>query len=332
MAGHPTRSLAVAATLLLFSFLNQAQASVVGWGGRDVTFTPPVLNGPVNTIIQLKIGANAGKYLIGGSFTDAGGNAAIDYVARLNADGTIDTGFTPPTLSSSANSCISGDGTQAPTIDVRTLLEVQTTSGTNTAGKIYIGGNFITADGTAKMNYLIRVNAAGGPPNTGFWPTADGTSATNASFGNCVNTIFTGEGTGGSLSLIVVLQGNTHVSKKVFDTGAVVSSFAANLPTFEPNVGTGKPVTTGFYCTTAMGCPGNRYVIGGEFANVGGNTKLANLVRLNTDGIVCAHPKHPAVMPLQGLNFSLVDRTRWLNARYRVGLFDVFPICMRRVV
>jgi hypothetical protein len=34
MAGHPTRSLAVAATLLLFSFLNQAQGAVVGWGGR----------------------------------------------------------------------------------------------------------------------------------------------------------------------------------------------------------------------------------------------------------------------------------------------------------
>lgn len=34
MAGHPTRSIAGLATLLLFSFLNQAQAAVVGWGGR----------------------------------------------------------------------------------------------------------------------------------------------------------------------------------------------------------------------------------------------------------------------------------------------------------
>lgn len=34
MAGHLTRNLDVAATLLFFSFLNQAQATVVGWGGR----------------------------------------------------------------------------------------------------------------------------------------------------------------------------------------------------------------------------------------------------------------------------------------------------------
>jgi hypothetical protein len=257
---------------------------VVGWGGRDVTFTPPTLNGPVNVIIQLKVGGNAGKYLIGGSFTDAGGNAAIDYVARLNADGTIDTGFIPPTLSASANTCVNGDGTQAPTIDVRTLLEVQTTDGTsgNTAGKIYIGGNFTQAGGTAKMNYLIRVNAAGGPPNAGFWPTTDGTVNTSASFGNCVNTIFTGEGTGAGRSLIVVLQGNARVSKRVFDTGAVNSTFASNLPAFEA----GKPATTGFYCTAAMGCPGDRYVIGGDFASVGGNTALSRLVMLNTNGTV----------------------------------------------
>ncbi|MCC7280436.1 MAG: delta-60 repeat domain-containing protein [Chromatiaceae bacterium] len=301
-----------------------------------MTFTPPTLNGPVNTIIQFKIGANAGKYLIGGSFTSVNGNSAYHHVARLNADGTHDTGFTSPTLNSAVNSagdpfiCGNGDGTAAATTDVRALVEVQTASGSNTAGKIYIGGNFLNASTPAgtdqKMDYLIRVNASGGDANTGFYPTVTGLSTGSVSFGNCVNTIFTGEGTGAGRYLIVGLQGNARVSKRVFDTGAVVSSFAANLPAFEPNVGTGKPVTTGFYCTTAMGCPGNRYVIGGDFANVGGNTKLANLVRLNTDGIVCAHPKHPAVMLLQGLNFSVVDRTRWLNARYRVGLFDVFPI------
>ena len=275
-------AVAIISAAMCLTGIVAANATVVGWGGRDVTFTPPALNGPVNTIIQLKVGANAGKYLIGGSFTDAGGNAAIDYVARLNADGTIDTGFVPPTLSPSASTCVNGDGTAAATTDVRTLLEVQTTSGSNTAGKIYIGGNFITAGGTAKMNYLIRVNAAGGAPNTGFWPTADGTSATSASFGACVNTIFTGEGTGGSLSLIVVLQANARVSKRVFDTGAVNATFPANLPAFEA----GKPATTGFYCTTAMGCSANQYVIGGDFANVGGNTKLARLVRLNTNGTV----------------------------------------------
>ena len=277
MAGHPTRSLAVATTLLLFSFLNQAQAAVVGWGGRDVTFTPPALNGPVDTIIQLKVGANAGKYLIGGSFTDAGGNAAIDYVARLNADGTIDTGFTPPVLSAGTGNCNMGNGVAAPTIDVRTLLEVQTTSGSNTAGKIYIGGNFTDAGGNAKMDYLIRVNAAGGAPNTGFYPTDTGLTGGTVSYTNCVHTMFTAEGSGATLNLVVGTQ-SAGVSKKLFDTGANAASFTS--PTFSAQAA----LATGFYCTS--GCGGNRYVMGGGFTSVNSDTKLAGMVRLNTNGTV----------------------------------------------
>ena len=277
MAGHPTRSLAVAAILLLFSFLNQAQAAVVGWGGRDVTFTPPVINGPVDTIIQLKVGANAGKYLIGGSFTSVNGNSAYHYVARLNADGTLDTGFTSPTLSAGTGTCVQGDGTNAPTIDVRTLLEVQTTSGVNTAGKIYIGGNFTSAGSTSKMDYLIRVNASGGAPNTGFYPTDTGLSTGTVSYTNCVHTMFTAEGSGATLNLVVGTQGAPRLSKKLFDSGANAAGFTA--PTFA-----GSPVTTGFYCTS--GCGGNRYVLGGSFADVGGDTKMARMVRLKTDGTV----------------------------------------------
>ncbi len=41
------------------------------------------LTGPVFSVTELTAGVNAGKYLIGGQFTDAGGDAATDRVARL---------------------------------------------------------------------------------------------------------------------------------------------------------------------------------------------------------------------------------------------------------
>lgn len=261
-----------------------ANATVVGWGGRDVTFTPPVLNGPVNTIIQLKIGANAGKYLIGGSFTNAGGNADMDYVARLNADGTIDNTFANPftgtnTVAGGGGNCYLGDGTASPSVDVRTLMEVQTTVGTASAGKIYIGGNFKVTNGTNNWNYLLRVNANGGNPNTDFFPTADGKNTGTKSYTSCVYTVFTADDVGGVTTIITGGQQATGMMrKKLITTGADASGFT--LPTFS----TGGNVVTGFYCTAAMGCPGNRYVIGGNFNSVNSDTKMSHLARLNTNG------------------------------------------------
>jgi hypothetical protein len=270
------------AALLFLGFLCQAQAAVVGWGGRDVTFTPPALNGPVNAIIQLKVGSNAGKYLIGGSFTNAGGNANIDYVARLNADGTIDTTFQGPTTYSNGRTsgCFNGDGTSAPAIDVRALLETQISSNNNDAGDITIGGNFTNVGGNAAMDYLFRVGA-NGAVDTNFYPTDTGGSGGTPTYTHCVNMMFTAEGTGTGLRLIVGNNAEPRVSKKVFDTGANAGGYTE--PAFAPS-----PVTTGFYCTAAMGCPGNRYVIGGAFGDVNGDTKLARMVRLNTNGSVDA--------------------------------------------
>ena len=260
-----------------------ANAAIVGWGGRDVTFTPPPLNGPVETVIQLRVGPNAGKYLIGGSFTDAGGNANIDYVARLHADGALDSSFVPPTLSPGSGSCYEADDSFAPTIQVRSLLENPTASGTNAAGTIYLGGNFADAGGNVQQDYLVRLGV-NGALDTGFSPTNDGTSAGTPSYTNCVHTMFTGEGSGNTLALIVGREnydmGISAVTKKVFDTGADYAGFTA--PTMNDSV------TTGFYCPASIsGCrSADRYVLGGRFSRVNSNSRLARLVRLNTDGSV----------------------------------------------
>ena len=254
-----------------------ARAEVVGWGGRDVTFTPPSLNGSVNAVTQLRVGSNAGKYLIGGSFTDVGGNSAIDYVAMLNADGSLDTGYVPPTLSGGSSSCVKADGANAEDIEVLSLMEVQSTSGTATAGSIYLGGNFTDAGSDSKMDYLIRTEASGAPagPSTTFYPTDTGTNSGSSSYSNCVHTMFTADGTAPDVTMVVGSQSNGRVTKKIVATGADVGSFVA--PTLN------GAVTTGFYCSA---CSSYRVVLGGRFTDADGYTGMSRLIRVSSSGSV----------------------------------------------
>lgn len=258
-----------------------ANAAIVGWGGRDVTFVPAALSAapvPVQTVIQLKQGANAGKYMIGGSFTDVGGNGAIDYVARLNADGSVDTTFVPPVLGlPTGDACYGADDGDITTQQVRTILETQVTSGSNQAGDVYIGGNFVNAGGDAKQDFLVRLNADG-TLDTGFYPTNNGLSAGTPTYTNCVHTMFTGEGSGSTLALIVGRENYSMsiapVAKMNFDTGATVAGFTAPV--------TNDSVLTGFFCP-ASGCGADGYVLGGKFTGVSG---YSYLMRLTANGSV----------------------------------------------
>ncbi len=89
-----------------------------------------------------------GKILLAGQFTSVGGTAR-NYIARLNADGSLDPGFNP-----NAN-------------DIVYSLAVQAD------GKILLGGMFTTVGGTAR-NYIARLNADGSL-DSGFNPNASGT-------------------------------------------------------------------------------------------------------------------------------------------------------------
>lgn len=254
-----------------------ARADVVGWGGRDVTFTPPSVNGTVNVVAPLTVGSNAGKYLIGGTFTDVGGVSDIDYVAMLNADGTLDTAYRPPTLSTGSDSCVKADGTTASGIEVLSLMEVQSTSGTATAGSIYIGGNFTNAGSDAKMDYLIRTDASGNPagPSTDFYPTDDGTDSGSSSYTNCVHTMFTADGSAPNVTMIIGSQSDGYLTKKVLASGADAGSFVA------PSLN--GAVTSGFYCTS---CSSYRIVVGGRFTNADGNSGMSRLLRASSSGVV----------------------------------------------
>ena len=103
-------------------------------GAVDSTFNPSA-NGPVYT---LALQAD-GKILLGGSFTTLQPNGAAtpttrNYVARVNADGTLDTGFNP-----NAGAVVYGIALQAD-------------------GEVLVGGNF-TSMGSASRNYLVRLGS-----------------------------------------------------------------------------------------------------------------------------------------------------------------------------
>ena len=79
-----------------------------------------------------------GKILVGGYFTTLGGQPRTN-IARLNANGTVDSGFNPGAGGDYAR-CVA--------------LAVQAD------GKILVGGYFTTLGGQAR-NYIGRLNADG---------------------------------------------------------------------------------------------------------------------------------------------------------------------------
>jgi uncharacterized delta-60 repeat protein len=107
----------------------------------------PGTNGTVFAVSQQA----DGKALIGGSFTSINGTAR-NYIARLNADGSLDTGFDP---GAGANDTVYAVSQQAD-------------------GKVLIGGSFTSINGTDR-NRIARLNADGSL-DTGFDP---GTGANN---------------------------------------------------------------------------------------------------------------------------------------------------------
>ena len=107
----------------------------------------PNANGRVDVIVVQP----DGKILIGGDFTtlSPNGGAAVtrNFIARLNADGTLDTAFNP-----NANTAVDAIAVQAD-------------------GKILVGGGFTSVGGQAR-NHIARLDASTGLADS-FDPNAD---------------------------------------------------------------------------------------------------------------------------------------------------------------
>ncbi len=109
-------------------------------GTPDLTFNPGGL-GANGTVYALAVQTD-GKVIIGGDFT-AYNNTAVNHVARLNVDGTLDLNF--PNAASNLSSGANG------TVRAITL---------QLDGKILIGGAFTTVNGVT-MNRIARLNSDG---------------------------------------------------------------------------------------------------------------------------------------------------------------------------
>jgi uncharacterized delta-60 repeat protein/uncharacterized repeat protein (TIGR01451 family) len=118
-------------------------------GSLDTTFDPSVgMNAPVRALIFQP----DGKIVAGGSFTSVNG-ASRNYLARLNADGSVDTSF------------LGGSFTGADGSIFTLALQVD--------GKILVGGDFSRFNGVTR-NRLTRLNGDGGnDPTINFGSGAD---------------------------------------------------------------------------------------------------------------------------------------------------------------
>lgn len=122
-------------------------------GSMDTTFNPGIgANSAIRTIKVLP----GDKILIGGDFTNYNGKA-INRIARLHANGSLDTTF------------IVGAGANSTVYSIETDAQ----------GKIYVGGAFTIYAGDT-VNRIVRLNSTG---------TRDNTFVTTSGFNNYVQEI-----------------------------------------------------------------------------------------------------------------------------------------------
>jgi uncharacterized delta-60 repeat protein len=205
-------------------------------GSLDTGFNPGT--GANSHVYSLAIQSD-GKILIGGDFTSYNGTAR-NYIARLNTDGSLDTGFNPGT---GANSYVNA---------VSVLSD----------GKILIGGNFTSYNGTTRFR-IARINADGSL-DTGFNPGTGSSGLVNALAVQpdgkiLVTGVFTSyNGTSRNRIARVNADGS-------LDTG------------FDPGTGTNNQIRT-----LALQAD-NTILIGGTFTTYNGTARNF-IARLNTDG------------------------------------------------
>jgi len=187
-----------------------------------------------------------GKILIGGYFTSVNGTMR-SRIARLNADGTLDTSFNP------------GTGVGGFDIAMRSIV-------VQADGKIMIGGLFSTYNGMSRIN-IARLNPDGG---------------LDESFN--AGTV-TGGATGGIVTAIVPQpDGKLLVGGYFTSIGGTTSQGIIRLgttgtpdPTFASGTGTSHGVNS------VELAPDGKVLIGGFFTSYNGVTRNY-LARLNSNG------------------------------------------------
>ncbi len=253
----------------------------------DLTFNPGsgLQNGSANVFVNLP----GGRIIIAGSFSSYNG-AMRRNVARLEADGTLDTTFDPM---EGPNNSVSWAFPQAD-------------------GKLIIAGDFTTfnslprqfitrlrVDGSVDLSFpAIALNgslstAVGQPDGrilvAGSFTQINGTNRVNLARLNSDGTLdlsfMTPGGASGGVKGLIPSQGGTTLAYGNFTSiGGVARSRLARLNdngTVDTNFA--LPFVNGTEITDALEQPDGKIVIVGYFTSIDGYSRL-RIARLNTDG------------------------------------------------
>jgi uncharacterized delta-60 repeat protein len=259
-------------------------------GSIDTTFNivGTGVDGPFATVMSISIQSN-GKIIIGGDFTSYNGTA-INRIARLNTDGSLDVTFNP--------------GTGPDDYVYTTAIQND--------GKIIIGGDFTSYNGAAR-NRIMRLNTEGSPDTTfntgsganirvsttaiqsdgkivigGDFTSYNGTSINRIARLNTngsMDTTFIGNGTNNTVNTAVIQSDGKIITGGSFTTynGTDINRIArmntdGSLDlTFNPRTGANDIVST------VVLQQDGKIIIGGDFTSYYG-TAINRIARLNTDG------------------------------------------------
>lgn len=219
-------------------------------GGLDEGFdTGAGFTGQYGMVSALALTAD-GKVLVGGTFTDYDGTA-VNHLARLNGDGTLDDTFTTGT---------------GPSYGVRALA-------VTTDGQIWVGGGFSEYDGTSASN-IVRLNASG-TVDTAFQPVG-GFGAQPGSSGSAVHDLMVRpDGSLLAVGSFGTFNGDTHRN---------IIQFLAD-GTVDPGFNTGSGAYGGYHVRldkVASAPDGKAYIVG-DFTYYD-EVFRSRMARLNADG------------------------------------------------
>ena len=308
-------------------------------GTRDTAFAAGT--GFAATVYSLAAATDgSGDVYVGGDFTSYNGTTGLNYILRLNNNGTRDTGFAVGT----------GLGNWARAL-------VVATDGSN---DLYVGGYFTSFNGTTGLNRILRLNsdgtrdtafAIGTGANGRIAALAIATDGTGDVYAGGIPTNYNGTGVdrlvrlnsdgtvdagtvpGSGLSAIVTAlatpadnSGDLYVGGYFTDYGD--STGVNYIVRLNPDGGrdTGFNVGTGFDMGVrdiafALDGSGDLYVAG-DFTSFNGTTGLNKMLRLNTDG---SHDT--GFNPGTGFNgtiLGIVPATDGSGEIYAVGAFTTF--------
>ncbi|MBK7179404.1 MAG: delta-60 repeat domain-containing protein [Rhizobiaceae bacterium] len=237
--------------LIVTVMLANAGPALAADSDLDLTFSNPNLNNLVwDMVLQ-----SDGKVLIGGQFTSIEGQTR-NKVARLNANGTLDTSFGDPNVSSGQVYA----------------LAIQPD------GKVLIGGGFISVGGQTR-NKVARLNVDGTldtsfvDPNVGF---SGGFPIVNA--------------------LAIQPDGKVLIGGDFSIVGGQTRYYIARLNvdgTVDTTFGASNPALNGYVETVALQSDG-KVLVGGGFTMFG-STARNRVARLNANGTLDATFANPNV-------------------------------------